>query len=322
MVDLVDGEHAVVESGVSLAVIYQQLMCVTQSGKRAHVDGCGDIVCDPLNMASDGLGVGPVAYVYALIIVFPGNGRKKRGAFSQPVEIFFVKERQKFPRVDADNSAVQTGLQVFLQQETVVLQQHLGCQVVPYLIGNDFVDRVGFETVEVLRVDLHCGEIPGMCLQQGIGPDAVQNRLRIIAEDVVSEWIDFIFAVEFFEPGEKTCRQVAVPNAPFLDKSGFPYACKTIEIVLSQAMGEPVVQADIGLEMVVDTRPVHSIKKGVDVGLPLVCRFEVSKGQYMGGTVVHGGADYPGGVCSTLTPPGMPPISMVDCCFCPCMMVS
>lgn len=60
-----------------------------------------------------------------------------------------------------------------------------------------------------------------------------------------------------------------------------------LEIFLGQCVRQPMVQTDISLEMVVDSRPQHSIKNGIDMGLPLIRGFEIPKGQEVLGTLIH-----------------------------------
>ena len=135
-----------------------------------------------------------------------------------------------------------------------------------------------FETVQVFGVNPHRREMPGVLPQLRVGPDALQDFMRVIAEDVVSKRINPVFLIKLFEPSQKTSRQVAVADAPLLNKPGFPVPRKMLVIVFGQTVGEPVVQTDIGLKVVVNTRTMHSIKNGVDMGLPLIRRLEISKG--------------------------------------------
>ena len=96
----------------------------------------------------------------------------------------------------------------------------------------------------------------------------------------MGERIDALVGVELFEPGQEAGGEVSVADPPFLNEAGAwrrRLVLDLLEIFFRQRVSQPMVQTDIGLEMVMDFRAQHSIKNGIDMGLPLIRGFEIPK---------------------------------------------
>ena len=106
----------------------------------------------------------------------------------------------------------------------------------------------------------------------------------------MSEWIYLIVEIYLMQATEKASGQIAVAHSPLLNSPDSAWWCLSdcmFKEVFCQGMCQPMIQTDIGLEMVVNCGTFDSIKNGIDMCLPLVRRFEFPKGNQIWG-VRHG----------------------------------
>ena len=102
----------------------------------------------------------------------------------------------KFFKIVRDFPGSDTGLNVFLEKHTLVLQQDLGSQVVPDFIGNDFIRATGLKAVHMGSVDLNRIKTALMFLQTGIFPDTIEDFQGIVTEDITDSGIDFVLLID------------------------------------------------------------------------------------------------------------------------------
>ena len=125
----------------------------------------------------------------------------------------------------------------------------------------------------------------GVLFQPWVIARTFQDFHGEVAQDVTRVGIHPTFGVDRLEMGQEATGQVAVTNAP-LHNEQVLFVVGTLAgllvIVFGQGMGQPVIETDVGLKMVVDPRPLDAVKNFVDVGLPLIGGFKVTKRQGAG----------------------------------------
>ena len=92
--------------------------------------------------------------------------------------------------------------------------------------------------------------------------------------------INLILAIYFAQVAEKTGGQIAIAHPPFLHIPSLIFWLLVFSVgikIIRECMGQTVVQTHIGLKMVVDERPLDSVKNGIDMGLPDIRWFEIPK---------------------------------------------
>ena len=122
-------------------------------------------------------------------------------------------------------------------------------------------------------VNLDCGKPPFMFLKARIRSCPFQNFFGLITKNVVDEWIDLLVEINFLKATEETTCKVSIAYSPFLDgpNSAFWFfSYRMLEEIFSEGMGQPMVEANIGLEMVMNFRPLDPIENGINMSLPLV----------------------------------------------------
>jgi len=134
-------------------------------------------------------------------------------------------------------------------------------------------------------IDADCEKFSGVMFQSWVVARAFQDFHGEVAQDVTRAGIHPTFGVDRLEMGQETTGQVAVTDAPLHNKKAlffFGTLAGLLVIVFSQGVGQPVIETDVGLKMVVDSRPLDAVKNFVDVGLPLIGGFKVTKRQGAG----------------------------------------
>ena len=92
---------------------------------------------------------------------------------------------------------------------------------------------------------------------------------------------------------EKTRGQVAIAHPPLLQGPDIIFRMMTSGFgikIMGECMGQAMVQAHIGLKMVMNLRSLDSIENGIDMGLPKIGRFEIPKRYQVLGGMGHYGS--------------------------------
>ena len=100
------------------------------------------------------------------------------------------------------------------------------------------------------------------------------------------EGIDLIVEIDLLQTTEKTCGKISFAHSPLLNSPDSAWWCLSdcmFKEVFCQGVCQPIIQTDIGLEMVVNCGTFDSIKNGIDVCLPLVRWFKFPKGYQIWG---------------------------------------
>ena len=148
-------------------------------------------------------------------------------------------------------------------------------------------------------VDADSEKFSGVVFQPRVVARAFQNFHGEVAQDVTRVGIHPTFGVDRLEMGQEATGQVAVTNAP-LHNEEVLFVVGTLAgllvIVFGQGVGQPVIETDVGLKVVVDSRSLDAVKNFVDVGLPLIGGFKVTKRQGAGLRIHEKGLSSPAGL--------------------------
>ena len=127
-----------------------------------------------------------------------------------------------------------------------------------------------------------------MFLQSWVGPHAFENFFRLIAENIVDERVDLIFAIYFSQVTEKIGGQISITHSPLLHIPSFIFTSQSLgKKIVRQSMCQTIVETDIGLEMVVDFWAFDSIENGINMRLPNIRWLEIPKCNEVRGWLSH-----------------------------------